>query len=108
MQVFSPEKAASLAPHIQDLDSILSTSDQFLSRHSMKDGTADFSFDARVSVLEEAVEPLHNLQEVPVSFGDTGDIKVSMKKNKDLREFSIKNKWQLVMMVNISVCQKSS
>lgn len=97
-----------MAPHLQDLDSILSTSDQFLSRHSMKDATVDFSFDARVSVLEEAVESLHNPQEVPVSFGDTGDIKISMKKNKDLREFSIKNKWQLAMMVNIPVCQKSS
>lgn len=80
--MFPPEKAASLAPHIQDLDSILSTSDPFLSRHSMKDATADFSFDARVSVLEEAVESLHNPQEVPMLFGDTGDIKISMKKNK--------------------------
>lgn len=107
-QVFSPEKAASLAPHVQDLDSILSTSDEFLSRHSMKDGTADFSFDARVRVLEEAVECLHNPQEVPVLFGETGDIKISVKKNKDLEEFSIHNKWQLVMMVNIPVCQQSS
>lgn len=89
-QAFSPEKSASFTPpslrgHVPDFNAILSSSDQFLSRHSTTEEAAEFSYGpfaelgTRPNVPDEPVEPLHYQKEPPISFGDIGDIKISMK-----------------------------
>lgn len=85
-----PEKPASFTPptlrgHIADFNAVLSGSDQYLARHVAKEEPEEFSFSpfaelgTRSIIPEEPVESLHYQKESPMSFGDIGDFKISIK-----------------------------
>uniref|UniRef100_UPI003AAA223C multiple PDZ domain protein n=1 Tax=Centroberyx gerrardi TaxID=166262 RepID=UPI003AAA223C len=89
---FSPEKSAPFTPpslrgHVRAINTILSSSDQYLAQHSTQVEPVDCAnsyspfaeIGARSNVQEEPLESLHFQMEPTISFGDDGEIKVLMK-----------------------------
>ncbi|KAM3857849.1 multiple PDZ domain protein [Diretmus argenteus] len=86
-QPFSPEKSAPFTPlslrgHVQAINSILSSSDQYLAQHSTRvepvDCSKSYSPSAEIGIqsnVQEEQLDLHFQMDPTISFGDIGEIK---------------------------------
>ncbi|TKS92812.1 Multiple PDZ domain protein [Collichthys lucidus] len=88
-QAFSPEKSFTppgLRGHVPDFNAIMSIPDEYLAQQSTGEELVECSnsyspfaeIGTRSNVPDEPVESLH-YPEPPISFGDTGDLKILMK-----------------------------
>ncbi|KAM3591253.1 uncharacterized protein V6R79_025536 [Siganus canaliculatus] len=87
-EAFSPETSAAFAPltlrgHVPDFNALLSGSDQYLSKNSTEEKPAERSNSySPFAELGTGSNAPDESEELPISFGDIGDIKALMKDNE--------------------------